>query len=124
MPDIGLFHPHRPRLPTRLAPVLGLGMADPDNIVPFPFRRRPFPPASVAGTSASDADADGGRVAIVEHDGRLYAAERLMRELPPHSIREVGATAPRSPQAFWDEVVRRWPAMADEITARVGDRGA
>ena len=99
-------------------------MADPDNVVPFPFRGRPLPPASVAGTSASDADAGGEPAAIVEHDGRLYAAERLIRQLPPHSTQEVGATAPRSPQAFWDEVVRRWPAMADEVKARVGDRGA
>ena len=98
-------------------------MAEPDNVVPFPSRVRSFPPAPVAGTSASNADADGEPAAIVEHDGRLYAAARLMRQLPPHSIQEVGATAPRSPQAFWDEVVRRWPAMADEITARVGDRG-
>jgi hypothetical protein len=30
--------------------------------------------------------------------------------------------APRNLQAFWDEVVRRWPAMADEIVARVGDQ--
>ena len=98
-------------------------MDDPDNVVPFPSRGRPFPPAPVAGTFASDADTDGEPVAIVEHDGRLYAAERLIRQLPPHSIREVGATAPHSPQAFWDEVVRRWPAMADEVTARVGDTG-
>ena len=99
-------------------------MAEPDNVVPFPSRERAAPPASALAVSTSDGDADGGSVPAVEHDGRLYAAERLMRELPPHSIREVGATAPRSPQAFWDEVVRRWPAMADEVTARVGDRGA
>ena len=30
--------------------------------------------------------------------------------------------APRNLQAFWDEVVRRWPAMADEIVARVDGR--
>ena len=100
-------------------------MADPNNVVPFPSRGRPFPLAPVAGTSAaSDASADGKPVPAVEHDGRLYAAEHLMRELPPHSFRVVGATAPRSLQAFWDEVVRRWPAMADEVTARVGDQGA
>ena len=39
------------------------------------------------------------------------------KERPVYCIREVGATAPRTLQAFWDEVVRRWPAMADEIVA-------
>lgn len=97
-------------------------MADPDNVVRLPFKERATPPAPAAGASANDGD-DQPAVAV-EHDGRLYAADRLLRELPPHSIREVGATAPHSLQAFWDEVVRRWPAMADEIVARVGDQGA
>jgi hypothetical protein len=97
-------------------------MADPDTVVPFPSRERATPPAPAASTSASDGDDQP--TAAVEHDGRLYAADRLMRELPPHSVREVGAMGPRTLQAFWDEVVRRWPAMADEVAARVGDQGA
>ena len=107
---------------TRWASMLGLGMADPDNVVQFPFKERATPPAPAPGASANDGDDQPA--AVVEHDGRLYAADQLMRELPPHSIREVGTTAPRTLQAFWDEVVRRWPAMADEIVATAGDRDA
>ena len=105
-----------------LARVLVTGMERPTNVVQFPFRGQAILPAPAAGASANYGDDQPA--AAVEHDGRLYAADRLMRELPPHSMREVRATAPRTLQAFWDEVVRRWPAMADEIVARVGDQGA
>jgi hypothetical protein len=55
--------------------------------------------------------------AAVDHDGRTYALEALLRQLPPHCIREVEATAPRSGQELWDEVVRRWPGTAAEMVA-------
>ncbi len=97
-------------------------MIDPGTVVPSPPRKQATPPAPVAGAFASDANDQPA--AAVEHDGRLHAAGCLMHELPPHSLREVGATAPRTLQAFWDEVVRRWPAMADEIVARVGGQDA
>ena len=80
-------------------------MADPDNVVRFPFKLRDsLPPPAAA----------------VLHDGRRYEAESLMRQLPPHSMMEVGAGAPADLQAFWDEVVRRWPELADDIVARAG----
>jgi hypothetical protein len=57
--------------------------------------------------------------AAVEYDGRTYDLEALLRQLPPDCIREVEATAPRSGQEFWDEVVRRWPGTAAEVVAGV-----
>jgi hypothetical protein len=95
-------------------------MTDPDNVVQFPFMERVTPPAPVAGDAANDGDDQPA--AAVEHNGELYPAELLLRQLPPHSMQEIGAMAPRNLQAFWDEVVRRWPAMADEIVARVDDQ--
>ena len=53
----------------------------------------------------------------VEHDGRLYALADLLRPLTQKELREIEATAPRSNQAFWDEAVRRWPALTAEIVA-------
>ncbi len=58
-------------------------------------------------------------IAVVEHDGQMYVLADLMRCLAPRQLREVGATMPRTAQATWDEVVRRWPALAAEIAASV-----
>ena len=55
--------------------------------------------------------------ATVEYDGRTYELVALIRLLPFHCVREAYATAPRSGQEFWDEVVRRWPGTAAEIAA-------
>ena len=55
--------------------------------------------------------------AAVDHDGRTYGLEALLRQLPPHCLHEVQATAPRSGQEFWDKVVRRWPGTAAEVMA-------
>ncbi len=57
--------------------------------------------------------------AVVEHDGQMHLLADLMRCLAPRHLREVEATIPRSAQATWDEMVRRWPAMAAEIAASV-----
>ncbi len=53
----------------------------------------------------------------VEHDGRLYALADLLRLMTQKELREIEATAPRSNQEFWDEAVRRWPALTAEIVA-------
>ncbi len=58
-------------------------------------------------------------VAVVEHDGRSHLLADLVRCLGPKHVHEVEATMPRTGQATWDEVVRRWPAMAAEIAASV-----
>ncbi len=53
----------------------------------------------------------------VERDGRLYAMADLLRLMTQKELREIEATAPRSNQEFWDEAVRRWPALTAEIVA-------
>ena len=61
--------------------------------------------------------------AAVDHDGRTYDLETLLRQLPPHCLQEVEATVPRSGQELWDEVVRRWPGTAAEVVAGTGQIG-
>ena len=84
-----------------------------DNVVPFPRRLRvaPFPAPNVPD--------EDEQVAVV-HDGQTYALEGLLRGLTPAAIQMVDGTASRSGQQIWDEVVRRWPALADEIAAAIG----
>ncbi len=53
----------------------------------------------------------------VEHDGLLYALADLLRRLTQKELREIESTAPRCNQEFWDEAVRRWPALTAEIVA-------
>jgi hypothetical protein len=81
---------------------LGDESADNDNLIQFPQRLR---------------------VVLIEHDGRVYNLTGLIRHLSPQEMRDVDATAPRSGQAVWDEVVRRWPALAAEIVAGVQPTG-
>ena len=88
------------------------------KVIPFPrqlrvvlIERGPYA-ASAAVTPAA-----------VEHDGRTYDLEALLRQLPPHCLREVEATAPRSGQELWDEVVRRWPGTAAEVIAGAIEAG-
>ena len=57
--------------------------------------------------------------AAVDYDGRTYDLKTPLRQLPSHCIREAEATAPRSGQELWDEVVRRWPGTAVEVVAGV-----
>ena len=56
---------------------------------------------------------------MVEHDGQMHLLADLMRCLGFTHMREIEASLPRTAQATWDEVVRRWPALAAEIAASV-----
>ena len=82
------------------------------KVIPFPRPFRVVPveqePSAAPVTVIPDA---------VEYDGRTYDLEALVRQLPPHCLREVEATAPRSGHELWDEVVRRWPGTAAEVIA-------
>ena len=49
----------------------------------------------------------------------MYDLAILLQGLPPHCIRKVEATAPRSGQELWDEMVRRWRGTAAEAIAGV-----
>ena len=53
------------------------------------------------------------RCVLVGHGGRTYRLADLMAGLSPADLQAIEATAPRSGQATWDEVVRRWPALAE-----------
>ena len=90
----------------------------PANVIPFPTRLRvvPAPPDA----SEQHAPEVGEPASVVDHDGRAYDLAALIQHLSPAELREVGQAVPRSGQALWDEVVRRWPALADEIVAGVG----
>ena len=55
--------------------------------------------------------------ALVDHGGRTYRLAELLACLSPAKLVEIEATMPRSGQAAWDEVVRRWPGLAEEIVA-------
>ena len=54
---------------------------------------------------------------LVEHNGQAYRLVDLVARLSLEEMAEVLAAAPRSGQAIWNEVVRRWPALADLIVA-------
>ncbi len=84
------------------------------KVIPFP-RQLPVVPIEHEPDSAP-ADV---MPATVEYDGRTYELVALIRLLPFHCVREAYATAPRSGQEFWDEVVRRWPGTAAEVIAGV-----
>ena len=62
------------------------------------------------------------QASVIDHDGRPYKLTDLIRHLSPAELQEVVATAPRSGQALWDEVVRRWPALAAEIVAGISSQ--
>jgi hypothetical protein len=87
---------------------------DNDNLIQFP-QLRVVPIESPEG-AASIMQLDHA-LSLVEHDGRMYDLAGLIRHLSPQELRELDAAAPRSGQALWDEVVRRWPALAAEIVA-------
>jgi hypothetical protein len=50
---------------------------------------------------------------------RSYLLEDLLRCLTNDQLRTVAQSAPHCGQEIWDEVVRRWPATAEEIVAEV-----
>ncbi len=90
-------------------------MTEASNVVPFPPQFRRVPMTSFAEVPVVDPQP------AVDHDGRLYPLEILLRGLTPTELRAVEAIAPRSGQEAWDEVVRNWPALAAEIAASVTD---
>ena len=91
------------------------------NVIAFPARLRVVATETL-GPSQPDPRRNEPQTAV-EHDGRVYDLAELLRHLSPAELRQVGETAPRSCQALWDEVVRRWPALAAEIMAGVGVAG-
>ena len=88
------------------------------NVIAFPTRLRvvPIPDQPSNGLVPETDD----YLSVVEHDGRAYDLAALIRHLSYAELREIGQSVPRSGQALWDEVVRRWPALAAEIVAGVG----
>ena len=54
---------------------------------------------------------------LVDHGGRTYRLADLMAPLSTAELEQVEAAPPRSGQEAWDLVVRRWPALAEEIVA-------
>jgi hypothetical protein len=97
-------------------------VTDSSNVVAFPRQPRvvSLPDAEPETVLAEPA-------AIVDHDGRSYPLEDLLQCLTNDQLRTVAQSAPHCGQEIWDEVVRRWPALAEEIVARVSqpdwDRG-
>ena len=85
------------------------------KVIPFPGRLPAVPIEHEPDAAAADF-----MPATVEYDGRTYELVALIRLLPFHCVREAYATAPRSGQEFWDEVVRRWPGTAAEVIAGAG----
>ena len=84
-------------------------MAD-DNNVPFPRRMRAVPtPVPVPDTT---------RVAV-NHEGRPYLLDELLRCLTQDERRRIAQSVPKSGQDLWDAVGRGSPALADEIAAGV-----
>ncbi len=90
----------------------------PPNIIPFPTQLRVV--VALADPSERPGPATDDAASVVEHDGRAYDLAALVRHLSPAELREIGQAVPRSGQELWDEVVRRWPALAAEIVAGVG----
>lgn len=84
-----------------------------DNVVPFPPQLRAVP-------SPQPYPAPENAPAIVVHDGRPYLLNKLLRGLTHEEMKTISRSAPASGQGVWDEVTRRWPALADEIAAAAG----
>ena len=91
-------------------------MTEASNVVPFPRQFRIVPRVPVAVTPGI-----GEAKIAVDHVGRLYVLQDLLRGLTPEKLRTVEAAAPRSGQDIWDEVVRNWPVLADAIVAGLPD---
>ena len=82
-----------------------------DNLIQFPQMLRVMP------LELPPARPLEHELALIEHDGRMYDLAALIQQLSPQEVQEITAAAPRSGQEMWDEVVRRWPALAAEIVA-------
>ncbi len=93
-------------------------MTEASNVVAFPGKTRKLLALEAIGEDAPPACRQA-----VDHDGGLYPLEDLLRALTSDQLRTLEAAAPRSGQEAWDEVVRSWPALADEIAAGVPKTG-
>lgn len=82
-----------------------------DNVIPFPPRLR------MVSASGDPPSPELVETVLVDHGGRAYPLAALLACLSLAKLAEVEATLPRTGQATWDEVVRRWPALAEEIVA-------
>ena len=82
-----------------------------DTIVPF------LPRPRMVAVPVDTPAAEGAAPALVEHNGRAYRLAELMARMTEADLCQIEATAPRTAQATWDEVVRRWPALAGLIAA-------
>ena len=87
-------------------------MTDTGNVIYFPRQLRVVStPNPYSGPARP--------VSVVEHDGKTYPLEPLLRGLTKDELSRVAQAAPRSAQLAWDEAVRRWPALTAEIVAGV-----
>lgn len=57
-----------------------------------------------------------------EYGGKRYSAELLFGSIPRACVEKLNAMGPCTLQECWDEIVRGWPAVADEIVAGSGDQ--
>jgi hypothetical protein len=89
-------------------------VTDIGNVISFPRQLRVVP-----FRDAEPETVPGEPPAVVDHDGRSYPLEALLRGLTQDELWIVDQSAPRSGQELWDEVVRRWPALAEEIVAEM-----
>lgn len=96
---------------TRSGWCIAISMTDPGDIVPFPVS--PHDAAFAAGD-----EQDRYNYSIV-HRSRRYSGELLISQLSAQCVQQVSSMGSCTLQALWDEVVRRWPEMADEIVAKV-----
>ena len=88
-----------------------IAMTDPGDIVPFPT-----PP--LADASAANDEQDQHDYSIM-HRGRRYSGDLLIGRLSAQRVQELSSMGPCTLQALWNEVVRRWPEVAEEIVAMV-----
>ena len=82
-----------------------------DNLIQFPPQLRMVP---IEPPPAIPMEHE---LVLIEHDGRMYDLTPLVQQLSPGELQAISEAAPRSGQEMWDEVVRRWPALAAEIVA-------
>ena len=84
------------------------------RVIPFPRQLRIVPSTPIEPPRSIR---DEPQATLIDHDGRTYDLADLVRHLLHAERRDVGSAAPHTAQALWDEVVRRWPALAAEIVA-------
>ena len=90
-------------------------MTDPGDVVPFPVSPRD-------DAFAANDEQDQYDYSIM-HRGHRYSGELLISQLSDQYVQQVSSMGSCTLQTLWDEVVRRWPEMADKIVARVSNHG-